>query len=382
MAMQRFVGRGRGRTGVARGLPAWLASAAAGILGGGCVPWGAPPTDRTRLPFNLDGPPTAVVASGDPVFRTEPVFDRIPGKLGSHAPTITAFPGGELLAAWYSYSGPGELDGSAIYTAGWRPDAGGWEPPQLHIDRPEGHGNPVLYSAGDDAWLFQAVVPGGWSTAHIEVQRSADRGRTWSVPRVIAGPLGSNVRFPPVRLSDGTLLLPAYDDLLQRSLFFASADGENWTLRSVIATAGPHRSIQPSVAVLEGGRLLSVMRNTGGGWLWVTASDDDGRGWTEPADSGFPNPASPAALLRLTSGDLVLVYNDSNALRRPLSIAVSGDDGATWHPPRVLVDGDGAYAYPSAVQTPDGLIHVVYSHDREWIGYIALNEAWLVRAGP
>lgn len=348
----------------------------------GCV-WPLPVQrpSAAELGFNIGGAVTPITTGGEPVFNTQPVFDSIPGKVGSHAPTLTAFPDGELLAAWYSYAGPNELDGAAIYTARRPAGAAQWETPALHIDRPEGDGNPVLYSEGDAIWLFQAVVPGGWSTARIEVQRSADRGRTWSPPRALDGPLGANVRFPPVRTADGALLLPAYDDLLQRSLFFASADGDTWTLRSAVATDAPYQTLQPSVVVLGSGRLLAVMRNRGSGWLWVTVSDDNGQSWAPPADAGFPNPASASALLRLADGHLILVYNDSNTSRRPLSITISADEGATWYPPRVLVDGDGAYAYPSAAQTPDGLIHVVYSHNRERIQHVTLNEAWIV-AGP
>ena len=352
-------------------------------LGGCPLPERPPRADADGLSFNVGGTPTPIVTSAAAVFRSEPVFESIPGKSGSHAPAITAFADGELLAAWYSYTGPNELDGAAIYVA--RRPAGGesWTVPELLITRREAVGNPVLYSEGDAVWLFHAVVPGtGWSTAHIELQQSSDRGRMWSAARVLDARLGSNVRFPPVRMNDGTLLLPAYDDLIPRSLFYTSADGGDWTLRSVLAADAGYANIQPSVVALADGRLLSVMRNTGHGWLWVAASDDAGRTWTTLADGGFPNPASPAVLLRLTNGHLALVYNDSNTDRHPLSITASADDGATWYPARILVDGDGAYAYPAMIQTPDGLIHIVYSHDRQRIQHITLNEAWIAVDKP
>ena len=349
---------------------------AIGLLLSGCPRWDA----GTDLHFNVGGPPTPLVTTGEPIVVSEFIFDAIPGRAGSHAPTIAALPDGELLAAWYSYTGPGELDGADIYVA--RKAAGGddWSAPALLIDRPEAVGNPVLYAEGSLVRLFYAVVPdAGWSTAHVEVQRSFDGGQTWSSPRTLPGPLGTNVRFPPVRLSDAALVLPAYSDLLPRSLFFASADGDMWRQRGEIVTVPAHANLQPALAKLADGRLLSVMRNGGAGRLWVTQSHDEGRTWAAPADSGFPNPNSPAALLRLAGGNLVLFFNSSATLRRPLSVSISADEGATWHPPRVLVDGDGEYAYPSAVQTPDGLIHVVYSHDRERIGHLAFNEAWLAK---
>lgn len=344
---------------------------------------GCPSQSQVPLPtglglaFNAGTKPTPVVATGEPFFRAGAVFEQIAGQAGSHAPTVAALPNGELLAAWYSYDGPGELDGAAIYMARWSP-AAGWSTPWVHIDRPAADGNPVLYTEGEHVWLFQAVVPGtGWSTAHVEAQHSFDGGQTWTDPRVIPSPLGTNVRHPPIRLTDGTLLLPAYDDLLPRSLFFASADGESWSLRSVLAAAAPHNSIQPSVTQIEGGGLLAVMRNSGRGWLWVSGSDDAGRTWTVPADAGFPNPASPAVLVPLASGNLILIYNEHATDRRPLSITASADDGATWNRSRTLVTGDGEYAYAAAVQTADGTLHILYSHDRQWIGHLELNEAWL-----
>lgn len=358
-----------------RGRVAVLASGfLAAALVAGC------PADHagTDLNFNVGGPATPLVTAGEPIFLSEFIFDAIPGRAGSHAPTIAALPDGELLAAWYSYAGPGELDGADICVSRKAAGADNWSAPALLIDRPEAVGNPVLYAESEHVWLFYAVVPGtGWSTAHVEVRRSHDGGQTWSSPRTLPGPLGTNVRFPPRRLGDGTLLLPAYNDLLPRSLFFASADGDHWTPRSELTTGPVHANLQPSVVALGDGRLLTVMRNGGGGGLWVAQSGDDGRSWKVSAVSGFPNPDSPAALLRPASGNLILVFNDSATLRRPLSVAISADEGVTWHPPRVLVDGDGEYAYPSAVQTTDGRIHVVYSHDRQRIGHVAFNEAWL-----
>lgn len=355
--------------------------AAAVVPACGCIdqPFLLPFAD---LSFAFDLPitttPESTSIAGPSLFAEASLFEQIPGKQGHHAATITAFPDGELLAAWYSYPGEDELAGSAIYMT--RRPAGGnaWQSPQLHIDRDVGDGNPVLYSEGDAVWLFQAVVPFGWSTAHIEMQRSADRGHTWTSPVEIVGPLGANTRFAPLKLQDGSLILPAYDDLLNRVLFFSSPDGEDWTLLSIVATGGDHHPIQPSITALDDGRLLAVMRNTGQDWLWVMASDDSGLHWSQPSNSGFPNPGSPAALLKLSSGRLVLIFNDSPRKRRPLSIALSQDEGRTWPFRRVLADGDESYSYPSAVQSADGHIHVVYSLERRRIMHITLNEAWIV----
>ncbi|MBN2447415.1 MAG: exo-alpha-sialidase, partial [Phycisphaerae bacterium] len=203
--------------------------------------------DVMELVFNI-GQSAPLVAAGESVFVDRPIFQSIPDKIGSHAATITAFDNGELLAAWYSHTGPHELTGSAIYMARRPAGADEWSEPQLHIDRATGDGNPVLYGEGDRVWLFQAVIPLGWSTAHIETQMSEDRGSTWSAAQTLPGPLGANVRYPPVRLASGELLLPAYDDLLQRALFYVSADGQEWTQRAALVPSAPHSAIQPAIA--------------------------------------------------------------------------------------------------------------------------------------
>ena len=341
----------------------------------GCV---ASPPGIVDFVFNIFTGEMPFEPAADPVFIDEPIFDYVPDKVGSHAASITTFPDGELLAAWYSYDGPEELNGSAIYMARRPAGSERWGRPRLHIDRAAGDGNPVLYSEADNVWLFQAVVPFGWSTSHIEMQTSDDRGRTWSEPRAIAGPLGANTRYPPVRMADGRLLLPAYDNLILRSLFYTSTDGRDWTLDSIVFTGPPHQHLQPSVAKMKSGRLLAVMRDAGQTWMWVTVSDDNARSWTLPADSGFPNSGSPSALLRLASDNLLLVYNASRVARRPLSVALSPDGGETWTPGRVIADGESSYSYPSVAQTPDGLIHVVFSEARRRIRHVTLNEEWIV----
>ena len=330
------------------------------------------------LDFNA-GRAAPAAPSEAPLFLQRPIFAAIDGKAGSHAPTLVALDSGELLAAWYSYGGPHELDGAEIFTARLTPGAENWSDPWRVVRAPPDVGNPVLAVVDGRLALFHAVVPGGWSAARVAQRESTDGGRTWSAPRDIALEPGSNVRSPPVPVQGGWVL-PAYDDLFLRSMFLFSKDGRTWQPRSAIALASPHEAIQPSLAPLSDGRLLAVMRNVGGGFLWAAASNDDGRTWTRPIDAGFPNPASPAALLRLASGRLALVFNDSDSERRPLSIALSPDDGLTWTHPVALIDGDGSYAYPSLIQTSDGLLHVAYSHDRAFIGHITLNEAWVAAA--
>lgn len=336
--------------------------------------------DPDAVRFRIDDAPQR--GRTDLAFLTSaPVFDAIPGRAGCHSPTLTCFDNGELLAAWTSYVGPHELTGSAIYLARRPAGSTAWSTPRLHADRPDGDGNPVLYSEGDRVWLFQAVVPGGWSTSRIEFQTSSDRGESWTLPQVIPGPIGSNVRSPPIRTADGGLLLPAYDNLWQRALFFedvsAVPDHPDWQL---VASLGPYLlkpTIQPALAALRDGRLVSLMRTDKGGSLLASTSEDGGNTWATAYPTGIPSAGAPAALVPLAGGRLLLVFDDSTRSRINLSAAVSDDDGRTWSPPLRITDRDDA-AYPAAVQAPDGVIHVLFSDARMRITHVQLDESALV----
>ena len=309
-----------------------------------------------------------------PVFSAE-TLPSVPDKVGYHAASVCELDNGKLLAAWYSYGDHGdELAGSAIYTS--MKDAHGWSVASVFRDSPQGDGNPVLYAEGNKVWLFQAVVPGGWSTAHIEFQWSEGQDNSWSAPAVVSSALGSNVRFPPIRLKNGELLLPAYDDLLSRSLFFASSDGVNWQERAALSTGLSGTNIQPSIAQLDDGDIVAVMRDTTAHNILVSFSSDNGATWTKPIASPFPNPGAPSAIVKLKSGRLLLVYNNmSLGARDKLSAALSPDDGVTWTAPKVIAEVDSSY--PTAIQGANGMIHVVYSSGREAIIHAEFNEAWV-----
>lgn len=336
------------------------------------------PLNDATFQFNRPGPGSVPQVAGDPVFIERVVAGPRTDTDGHHAAALTTLADGTLLAAWYRFDGPHELDGARIVMSRRLPGASGaWSKPRPH---PRGGGtraNPALYSEGKRVWLFNAVVPWGWSTSRIEFQVSDDGGMTWSVPRRLRGPLGANVRHSPVRVADGALLLPAYDDLLKRSLFYRSTDDETWSLASILT--GPvakSRLIQPTISVLDGGRLLSIMRCGPTRRHWVSVSDDHGRSWSEPADAGLPCPAAPAVLLRLSSGYLLLIYNNDARSRSRLTAALSADDGRHWPIRRVVARGPNV-SYPALSQTPDGRIQLLYSKNKRSIQHVEFNEAWI-----
>ena len=93
-----------------------------------------------------------------------------------------------------------------------------------------------------------------------------------------------------------------------------------------------------------------------------------------PPNLRIRTPASPWP--GFTNGHLVLVFNDSETARTPLSIARSVDEGRTWLPPLAL-EGQGEYPDPSVRQASNGRIHITYTFRRYAIKHVELDENWL-----
>ena len=142
-------------------------------------------------------------------------------------------------------------------------------------------------------------------------------------------------------------------------------------------------NLQPSAVQITDDYLVAYSRRGGGyegeedGWLVRSESRDGGYKWSEGKDSQFPNPNSAADFIRLRNGHLLLVYNDSKLHRMPLAVSISADGDKTYPYQRNIVEKkNDTAAYPFAIQTQDGRIHVVYtSESRSVINHAVFDEA-------
>ncbi len=219
------------------------------------------------------------------------------------------------------------------------------------------------------------IIVGGHK---VFLQWSDDQGaswqrREWGVPRArrILG-------FPrPACLADGTILVPAYDELTSREIgttyIIRITDQSHCEL--IEMPPASHNGNEFAVIEISPGIVLAHIRDTEGlaeGYLHESWSYNGGRSWSRPLQTeiwGYP-----PHLLKLNDGRILCVYSYR---RDPMGIraVLSDDGGRTWDMKNEVVLRDDAVArwgnplggncpgdlgYPLSVQLPDGTIFTTY----------------------
>ncbi len=320
--------------------------------------------------------------SSSPAFIRSEFINPAPSSLSVHAPTLVETSNHDLLAAWYAGTSRGNSD-TAIWVSRyayghWLPRVKVAEGTSTAQRQPTWH--PVLF-APDTRRIFlfykEGAGPANWSGL---VSTSTDDGWNWSEPVRLPDGLPGPDRNKPILLHNGAILCPSSRQLPDgrwQVHFEASRDsGKTWQEIAPPDTA--LHAIQPTILARPDRSLIALGR-TREGRIFQTSSTDKGKTWSPPALTDLPNPNAPIDAVALRDGRYLLVYNPtagSNAASRsgrsPLSVALSSD-AVHWQPVLTLEDGRGSFSYPAIIQTRDGLVHIVYSWNRQHIKHITLD---------
>ncbi|NHE59869.1 sialidase family protein [Cyclobacterium plantarum] len=151
-------------------------------------------------------------------------------------------------------------------------------------------------------------------------------------------------------------------------------------------------AIEPAIIEREDGSVWMLIRTTRGR-LFQSVSWDKGEVWTDPEPTDFISSDSPASLLRLNDGRMVIFWNSCQRWDHPNSYALGGreilhgaisnDDGLTWKgfrevaqsPDLEINKGDSGTAYPSAEEMENGNILLVTGQG-EGKGMYEVNPDW------
>ena len=324
----------------------------------------------------------------------------------SHAANLLELKNGDLLCVWFSGHWEGDSKVGIVFSR-LRKGTRRWSEPQL-IDQQEGVSfqNPVLFQAPDGAiHLYHTTQEAhqGEANAHVLESVSHDNGLTWSQPVLIFGKPGAFTRHPLILLPDSTWLLPMTyvtskgigegSETNYSAIQLSHDSGKTW--KECVVPQSFAR-VQPTVVQLAPGRLLSFFRSRKSDFIYRSSSSD-GCQWTEPTATVLPNNNASVQAFRLQNGHLVIVFdNQHKGPRRPISIALSEDEGHTWQYVRdietgrpelgndsskIMGAGREEYSYPSVLQTRDGVIHVAYTFRRQTIKVISFREQWIHEGG-
>ena len=232
------------------------------------------------------------------------------------------------------------------------------------------------------------------SSGHSELLHnvSRDGGTTWSPPRKADfGHSYTGAINSIIQLADGRLLgalsytsndfVEKVGQIEFRSVsFYSDDDGDTWrmgtdNLRVPLGPQVAHPgAIEPILLQLRDGRVWMLIR-TQTLRFWETFSTDGGRTFPAPKVTRFMAPDSPGAILKLSDGRVLFVWNDiasypngvSGHWRQYLYAAISSDEGRTWSPskrvgPLVEPDLPGSRGdYPFLCETPEKSVLLYYT---------------------
>ena len=314
-----------------------------------------------------------------------------------HPACLTELKNGDLYLVYYGGSGEYAIE-TAVFGSRLKKGETRWSPPQpIARDPLRSVGNGVIWEAPDGVvWLFYVVRYGEtWSTSRIQCKLSRDHAETWSDASVLSLDLGDMVRGRPIVLYDGDYLLPIYHETghdpesvgPDSTSLFLRFDPAKKTWTKTGAIRSPKGNIQPAVVQLDNGDLVAYCRRGGDydrktiGYIVRSESHNGGITWSEGKDSAFPNPNAAVDFIKLKSGRLLLIFNDSMTQRTPLTAALSDDSDRSWPIRRNVCEGKGDFGYPTVLQARDGRIHLVFtSAKRTVVNHAMFDEDWVIRA--
>lgn len=343
-------------------------------------------------------------------------FQFIRGGVGAdyhQGPGFFQFPDGEVRMIWYAYDYD-ECSSNGILLYSDSRDRGiTWSDPQVYMSDFVGGvimGAPMLRLHDSLTTLMivcqtshkievdekSRVATKGSdyfeARSRIFIRRSADGGRTFGYGQELPCRLITGDKELPgggfygsvddvLQMRSGRIVAavcfmdPARSDILGKVQHYTvacllSADGGNtWRRSGEITVDTPRGVMEVQMVETEPDRLFCLFR-TKGGYLYQTISEDGGETWSKSVPSPLPSPESMARMIKLQSGNLLVVWNNISSTtqqpRHPLSAVISRDGGHTWGKPKVIADeiGSNQLSNHGIIQLGDGRILLGISHYR------------------
>jgi hypothetical protein len=305
--------------------------------------------------------------------------DRDPARLdkksgGVNQHNYLAHHDGRFWAMWSDGPGIEDRVGQRVKFA-TSPDALKWSPPQYLTPVPpnSGPGSPHYGTRTDQgmrwisrgfwkrdgellalASLDEAAGFFGPSLALHAFRLQSDG--SWQKAGVVFDDTINN--FPPMKLRTGDWMMSRrMHDYKTSGVHFLVGGVKSlgdWQSFPVLGSAAELKAEEPDWWILPDHTLAAVFRdNRRSGFLYRAFSTDDGRTWSTPVRTNFPDATSKISGLRLRDGRYVLVSNPNPKRRDPLTLSIS-NDGLIFTKMLCLVGGRHI-DYPHLIEHGDSL---------------------------
>jgi formylglycine-generating enzyme required for sulfatase activity len=305
-----------------------------------------------------------------------------------HNSAVQVCANGDLVAAYYDTPHDEDDPDQTILTMRLRYGSEEWDMPDPWPDFADAaDAAPVFWNDHGTLWFFFGS-PRMVGAAPFQYMTSQNSGATWSEVQFpnLVGHVGSYTPQPInslVRAADGTIYLPV-DSKGSTSVLFATKDnGKTW-YDTGGRTAGRHTTL----VIGKDGSLIGIggKNSNINGKMPVAISKDGGETYTKSPTEFLPlGSGQRPSVIRLASGRLFFVADYAvrkgpGPKREGAFVALSDDDGAAWT--KRELPGISTVGYVTATQGPNGVIHIVTSHNQPHDVNIDLNESWVLLGGP
>jgi len=257
-----------------------------------------------------------------------------------------------------------------------------WSEPEFLVSYPEGSGpdSPHYNTRTDEG--FRWISRGFWQRdGELLALASLDEAAGFFGPSLElrafqwdsefetwldAGQIYDNAinNFPPKRLPTGEWMMSrrAYD-YSDRGVDFLVGGTEalnRWESFPVLGSESELAAEEPYWWILpDGESLMALFRdNRRSGYLYRSFSTDNGRTWSRPVQTDFPDARSKFNGLRMSDGRYVLISNPNPERRDPLALSIS-DDGMVFTKMGYLVGGRWI-DYPNVIEH-EGYLYVAFA---------------------
>lgn len=210
--------------------------------------------------------------------------------------------------------------------------------------------------------ILQNIKPEDWHSKEGDIpmiSHSDDNGLTWSTPTFMLGVQKEMIVINArncTRTNSGRLIVPvsygAHVSPQLANILYSDDNGLTWTERSNPLGMIDARFAEPTIAQLNDGRLIMLIR-TALGWIYKSYSSNDGITWTTPVATPLQSPWT-AHTLRISPEGYILAVHTNSPVNDPndplwprgnLTFAVSYDYGETWTDQTVIIENTDLGGY-------------------------------------